>query len=173
MLGTAGWRQRRGGNIGLAPSRPRGVVGHWLGKNPGDVWQIASANFAGQHFATFPPALVERPLLADCPEQICEQCGLPYERPTRSWRDGQSRRPQRASHDSLPAALTVRRQRGPLQPDYRGRRARPFFGAGTVGVVAEQHGRDWLGIELNPASPTSGRAMRLTRDEAGAQCGSG
>jgi DNA modification methylase len=27
----------------------------------------------------------------------------------------------------------------------------PFFGAGTVGVVAEQLGRDWLGIELNPA----------------------
>jgi DNA modification methylase len=27
----------------------------------------------------------------------------------------------------------------------------PFFGAGTVGMVAEQHGRDWLGIELNPA----------------------
>ena len=25
----------------------------------------------------------------------------------------------------------------------------PFFGAGTVGVVAEQLGRDWLGIELN------------------------
>ncbi len=27
----------------------------------------------------------------------------------------------------------------------------PFFGAGTVGVVAEQHHRQWLGIEINPA----------------------
>jgi DNA modification methylase len=26
----------------------------------------------------------------------------------------------------------------------------PFFGAGTVGLVAEKHGRDWVGIELNP-----------------------
>lgn len=26
----------------------------------------------------------------------------------------------------------------------------PFFGAGTVGLVAKQHGRDYLGIELNP-----------------------
>ena len=26
----------------------------------------------------------------------------------------------------------------------------PFFGAGTVGLVAEQHGRDWVGIEINP-----------------------
>lgn len=26
----------------------------------------------------------------------------------------------------------------------------PFFGAGTVGVVAQAHQRNWLGIELNP-----------------------
>jgi len=26
----------------------------------------------------------------------------------------------------------------------------PFFGAGTVGVVAERLGRRWLGIEINP-----------------------
>jgi site-specific DNA-methyltransferase (adenine-specific) len=25
----------------------------------------------------------------------------------------------------------------------------PFMGAGTVGLVAERHHRDWLGIELN------------------------
>ena len=26
----------------------------------------------------------------------------------------------------------------------------PFFGAGTVGLVAEQMGLQWCGIELNP-----------------------
>jgi site-specific DNA-methyltransferase (adenine-specific) len=26
----------------------------------------------------------------------------------------------------------------------------PFFGSGTVGVVARKLGRDWLGIELSP-----------------------
>ena len=26
----------------------------------------------------------------------------------------------------------------------------PFFGSGTVGVVAERLNRDWIGIELNP-----------------------
>jgi DNA modification methylase len=27
----------------------------------------------------------------------------------------------------------------------------PFMGAGTTALAAEQLGRDWLGIELNPA----------------------
>jgi DNA modification methylase len=27
----------------------------------------------------------------------------------------------------------------------------PFFGTGTTGRVATRLGRDWLGIELNPA----------------------
>lgn len=26
----------------------------------------------------------------------------------------------------------------------------PFFGAGTTGLVAQQHGRNWIGCELNP-----------------------
>ncbi len=30
----------------------------------------------------------------------------------------------------------------------------PFMGAGTVALAAEQHGRDWLGIELNPTYVT-------------------
>jgi hypothetical protein len=27
----------------------------------------------------------------------------------------------------------------------------PFIGTGTTALAAEKHGRDWLGIELNPA----------------------
>jgi DNA modification methylase len=27
----------------------------------------------------------------------------------------------------------------------------PFFGSGTVGEVAEKHGRKWIGFDLNPA----------------------
>lgn len=27
----------------------------------------------------------------------------------------------------------------------------PFFGAGTTGLVAQRHGRNWIGCELNPA----------------------
>lgn len=41
---------------------------HPLGKNPGDVWQIAPANFMGNHFAVFPEKLVERCIKAGCPK---------------------------------------------------------------------------------------------------------
>ena len=36
------------------------------GKNPGDVWTIPTSPFAEAHFATMPPALAERCILAGC-----------------------------------------------------------------------------------------------------------
>ena len=41
-----------------------GLVGT---RNPRSVWTIPSARFPGAHFATFPPALVERCIRAGCP----------------------------------------------------------------------------------------------------------
>src|SRR5664280_1804707 len=52
-----------GSNSGLHRARLAGVAGHLLGKNPGAVWRLSTASFRGAHFATFPRALVERPLL--------------------------------------------------------------------------------------------------------------
>jgi len=128
-----------GSNAGLARLKAQGLVGHPLGKNPGDVWSLPASNFRGQHFATFPPALVTRPLLASCPERVCRSCGMPWQRePFRT-------RGQLAVHGELRRACHCRKG---WQP---GLVLDPFFGAGTVGLVAEQHRRDWLGIELNPA----------------------
>jgi site-specific DNA-methyltransferase (adenine-specific) len=62
---------------GLAKTKLAGRVGHPLGKNPGDVWRIATRGFTGAHFATFPPELVRRPILATCPALVCTHCGLP------------------------------------------------------------------------------------------------
>jgi hypothetical protein len=39
----------------------------------------------------------------------------------------------------------------------------PFFGAGTTALVAEKHGRRWIGIELNPESVEIAR-RRLARE---------
>lgn len=95
------WRGPNGDDAsGLTKLHARGIVGHRLGKNPGDVWRIASSNYRGAHHATFPVELAHRAIQAGCPE-------------------------------------------GGVVLD-------PFMGAGTTAVAAEQLGRDWLGIELNP-----------------------
>jgi site-specific DNA-methyltransferase (adenine-specific) len=130
-------------NRGLATLKAAGRESHPLGKNPGDVWAQASGHYRGAHFATFPLELVRRPLLATCPEQVCAACGAPWPRSL-----------QRL-HGRLLAT-------GPPRPDcqcFAGREAvsqpgvvlDPFLGSGTVALAAKQHGRDWVGIELNPA----------------------
>lgn len=40
----------------------------------------------------------------------------------------------------------------------------PFFGSGTTGLVAQQHNRSWVGVELNPTYATIAR-KRLKLDE--------
>lgn len=52
-------QQKRGHRT---PSLP-----HPRGKNPGDVWRIPTASFAGSHFAVFPEKLVEPIVKAGCP----------------------------------------------------------------------------------------------------------
>lgn len=125
-----------GSQSGLQVLKRSGRPGHPLGKNPGDHWTIATANFRGRHFATFPKALVERSLRATCPERACRQCGRPWLSATDAERDHFHR-----SHPDCTCA-------GGWQP---GVVLDPFFGAGTVGVVAEVNDRRWCGIEINPA----------------------
>jgi site-specific DNA-methyltransferase (adenine-specific) len=126
-------------NTGLAKLRSSGRAGHPLGKNPGDVWTLATAGFRGAHFATFPVSLVERPVLATCPERVCASCGAPWRR-------------QPVDRTAQQPAL------GRMHPSCDCRAATrpgvvldPFMGAGTVALAAEKHARHWLGIELNPA----------------------
>ena len=117
-----------GSNDGLARARAEGRAGHVRGKNPGDVWTVATAAFRGAHFATFPLRLVERPLLATCPERVCIACGTP-------WRPVPHREPVAGCdcHAGWRPGIVLD----------------PFMGAGTVALAANRHGRDWLGIELS------------------------
>jgi len=117
-----------GTNDGLLKAQREGRAGHVRGKNPGEVWRLATGGFRGTHFATFPSALIEKPILATCPERVCAVCGLPWQRAVRSIR---------------PSCTCKASWRAGLVLD-------PFIGAGTVAIVAERLDRDWLGIELNP-----------------------
>lgn len=73
----------QGGNSGLKRLRSLGLAGNERGKNPGDVWEVATAVDRLGHQATFPEGLIERPILATCPERICVQCDAAWTRPTR------------------------------------------------------------------------------------------
>ena len=155
-------RRYQGGNGGLGALKAAGRVGNRNGKNPGDVWTIATAVDRLGHQATFPKALVERPILATCPERICVQCDRPWTRPTRILT-------LRTSEGARPVRRVGELQRcdcfAPTRP---GVVLDPFFGTGTVGAVAERLGRDWLGIELNPAyRKAAERAARALEQEGG------
>ncbi len=139
---------------GLTAMARAGRSGHPLGKNPGDVWQVPTGSYRGAHFATFPPDLLTRPILATCPQHVCVRCGEPWKRSSRpvQFVDGQ---PQ-------PRLLVPCGCGAPTLP---GIVLDPFFGTGTVAAVACEHGRDWLGVELNPdylplAEQRLGRSIR-------------
>lgn len=126
-----------GNNSGLGALKRSGRPGHPLGKNPGDVWTMATAAYRGAHFATFPTALVERPLLATCPARVCARCGLPWQR-----------QPHRTlGHLAVAGRLAA--QCHCRANHHPGMVLDPFFGVGTVALVAEANNRSWLGIELN------------------------
>jgi site-specific DNA-methyltransferase (adenine-specific) len=141
-----------GGRDGLVAMQRKGMSGHPLGKNPGDVWRLGSSSYRGAHFATFPAGLVRRPLLATCPPRVCTACGQPWRRSRApvTFIDG---RPQ-------PRPFIACACLAPTRP---GLVLDPFFGTGTIAQVAEENGRDWLGIELNPEYADLAEA-RLGRD---------
>ena len=142
------------------------------GRNKRTVWEIPTAPYAGAHFATFPPALVEPCILAGTSPRACEICGAPWKRLTeksRSFESGSGRSgrdPIGKNGPGLQGGGETRDiRRGPcLQVETTGWQPTcscdnegkgrclvldPFAGSGTTGEVALKHGRDYLLIELN------------------------
>lgn len=136
------------------------VWGSPAGRNMRDVWTIATAPYADAHFATYPPELVRRALLAGCPELVCRACGRPRERiverkpatPTivPSEASEASGRPRRAGFYDGETSTAGWTDCG---HDHwrRGVVLDPFLGSGTTAFVAREQGRNCVGVELNPA----------------------
>jgi site-specific DNA-methyltransferase (adenine-specific) len=137
-------RKYRGNNTGLGRLKAAGRVGNVNGKNPGDTWTIPTPTDRLGHQATFPAALIERPILATCPERICVQCDRAWTRPTRI---RSHRTSEGARHTREVGEL---RRCDCFAPSRPGIVLDPFMGTGTTALVAKRLRRDFLGIELNP-----------------------
>lgn len=151
-----------GTNSGLAGMKASGRNSHPLGKNPGDVWTIPTASYRGAHFATFPEALLTRPLLSTCPERVCLECGLAWRRAAAVQRLG-----------SVAVRGALRKSCGCESRAWQpGVVLDPFMGAGTVGLVAERLNRRWVGIELKAeyAAMSEARIAGVREKRQGPPC---
>jgi DNA modification methylase len=98
------WVGVNNSKIGLgaaARGMPKTKLLHPLGRAKRCVWAVGTVPFHENHFATYPPKLIETPILAGCPQ-------------------------------------------GGIVLD-------PFMGSGTTALVAQNLGRNFVGIDLNPA----------------------
>ncbi len=133
------------------------------GRSLGNVWLAPMGQTNRNHYAVFPPALIERPIAMTCPpavtelgprERIVEM--VPYD-------DGQSKRRvgkyTKQDHAEMSGRQDTGRAYVPRKPVTRewtltdlpsrpGIVLDPFAGTGTTGEVAIKLGRLFVGIEL-------------------------
>jgi DNA modification methylase len=136
--GRLSYRDRRGEHGQHAQWRG----GH--GRNRRSWWSIAGRGYPGAQ-AVFPEKLVEPCILAGTAPTACGICGTPWQRDRK---DKEHWQPGCAHRDSSGRCLVLD----------------PFCGSATTGAVAARHGRDFLGVELNPATARLAR-QRLTAQE--------
>jgi site-specific DNA-methyltransferase (adenine-specific) len=126
---------------------------------PSDWWDIPTQGFPGSHYATWPEALCVRPILAMCPQHVCTTCGEPRRRivqPT-EWdhrehpleREGIQRGGLGTHGDRVATPTTLGWSDCGHGTYRRGIVLDPFAGSGTTLAVAEGHGRDSIGIDLD------------------------
>ena len=139
-------------------------------RNKRSVWTITTKPFKGAHFATFPMDLIEPCVLAGCPEKICVDCGKPYIRQVESKRFKRNELPKddpryrpntyegsyKDINGKADAGYTETKDLGlQKQCDCETNETKagtvldPFAGSGTTGIVAVNHNRNAVLLELN------------------------
>ena len=157
-------------------------------RNKRSVWTVTTKPVRGAHFATFPPDLIEPCILAGSATKCCAVCGAPWERVVERVAATSKKCPKT---DTMYQAQggTGEKKTGTIGMSGGGRIdgysntlgyqptcecggetqpsmvLDPFSGAGTTGAVAVQHGRRYIGIELNPDYlEMSRKRIQLVRD---------
>lgn len=98
-------------------------------RNKRSVWRVNPVPYKGAHFAVFPPKLITPCVLAGTSEKgCCPMCGTPWDRTSEGWEASCGCPP----HEPVPCQVLD-----------------PFSGSGTTGMVALDHGRDYVGLDLS------------------------
>lgn len=147
-------------------------------RNMRDIWKISIQPFIAtkygdfdvDHFASFPRKLVSIPILASCPNSICENCGNPrlkyYEKigessysnmkgvDTSSYKSEQGiKQSLRADRECFERDYIEKyKECGCKTPKYSksGIVLDIFMGTGTTAVESLSQNKNFIGIELNP-----------------------
>ena len=151
-----------------------GMAQEWTGRNKRNVWTIPTTPYSEAHFATFPPKLIEPCILAGSSPKACEHCGAPWERVTEAEpipehikaEFERNRQRSKELHGRTDGHVGTHRPNFTRKIDTVGWQPTctctnnegtgrcivldPFIGSGTTALVAIQHARHYLGIELNP-----------------------
>ena len=129
---------------------------HPLGSTPSDTFSkynvtddffsINTEPHSFAHFAVYPIKLLEAPIKAGSPKEICSKCGTP-KFPITTRHQGDS-----TMNDKYTEEYKVEYTKcncksnsfiGSVILD-------PFIGSGTTAIASEMFGRRWIGFELNP-----------------------
>lgn len=146
-------------------------------RNKRDVWTIAPAQFPDAHFAVFPTKLIEPCILAGTSQRgVCAECGAPLARTVARTGAIHKREPAHVPNNTVTKVDSTGWKPATMDTDEWQRSCKhegdpipatvldPFSGAGTTGLVALRHGRNFIGIELNPEYVTM--ATRRIQDDA-------
>ena len=147
------------------------------GSPPLDYWVIPPAPYKGSHYATYPPALCEKPIESMTPHRVCTVCGEPSRRIVEVTglvdRKGREVEPEtwasgiadwKAAHSNKTTSGTTTTTGWTTCGHDTWRNGvvfDPFAGSGTTLMVASGHGRDSIGIDLDE------RNAELARDRVG------
>lgn len=176
------------GTLAADGKSDRATLREATGAPPLDWWEIPTHPYKGSHYATWPPELCVRPIKAMCPERVCRECGKPSERIVGKTPEYEAFRAEKLAQ--IAARKTSARDQAitptgfanagtAMNAEYEtlgwtdcgcspddshwrpGVVLDPFAGSGTTLAVATGHGRDAIGIDLDP------RNLDLARERVG------